>query len=672
LRYRSEIDGLRAIAVISVIFCHSGFSIFSGGFVGVDIFFVISGYLITTILISEYKAENFSIIQFYERRLRRIFPALFFVVLITIPFAYALLLPDELINFSKSLSAVSLFVSNIFFWKDDNYFAIASGLKPLLHTWSLAVEEQFYILFPIFLMIFWRFGKKFIFITIFLLIIFSLATAQVGAIFRPIPNFFLLPTRLWEIAIGALVALLLLDDYFSRVGLKNRQLLSFLGVLLISIAIFKFDSQTLNPSIYTLLPTLGTALIIIFAEQNTFVGRLLSVRVLVGTGIISYSLYLWHQPVLAFSRMLIPSIGYIEKIILIVLIFILSIISWKYVESPFRKKNLFNRKFIFISSISISIIFCLFGIWSYKSISNLNPELTLAKELANSIAIYNSNMNERNFIKYRIKVETLSPEMIILGSSRAMQIGSHNSSNSVLNLSVSGASLEDILATWNMASTKFAPNLVLIGADPWLFNSKSGQDRWKSLEREYYSALLDLEIKSEKSQTAVQKEDEFNNSFLLDFYKSIYISKIKTLDESPQLINKIRRDGSRVYNISYSNDSNEKIEKNIERYALWSMDPYENSAYAEMIFEKFLSRLKTSNKVVLALSPYHPKLYQFMATKDDKFIKIENEFRYLAKKLGIQVIGSYDPEKVGCINSEFYDGMHPKSSCMRKIMNQIN
>ena len=164
MKYRREIDGLRALAVVPVILFHAGFETFSGGFVGVDVFFVISGYLITTIILSELEQGKFSIGNFYERRTRRVIPMLFLVMLCCIPFAWFWLLPGDMIDFSQSLVAVSFFVSNILFWRESGYFDTAAELKPLLHTWSLAVEEQFYIIFPLFLIMFWRLGKRNIFI----------------------------------------------------------------------------------------------------------------------------------------------------------------------------------------------------------------------------------------------------------------------------------------------------------------------------------------------------------------------------------------------------------------------------------------------------------------------------------------------------------------------------
>lgn len=206
MKYRPEIDGLRAVAVIPVIFFHAGVSAFNGGFVGVDVFFVISGYLITTIILSEMEQGTFSLINFYERRARRILPALFLVILVSLPFAWLWLIPSDMRDFSQSLVAVSTFSSNILFWRESGYWDAASEMKPLLHTWSLAVEEQYYVLFPLFLMLVWRFRKRWILASFMLVAGISLATAQWGAYHQPSATFYLLLTRGWEPAIGAGIA----------------------------------------------------------------------------------------------------------------------------------------------------------------------------------------------------------------------------------------------------------------------------------------------------------------------------------------------------------------------------------------------------------------------------------------------------------------------------------
>ena len=206
MKYRPEIDGLRAIAVIPVILFHANFQLFSGGYVGVDIFFVISGYLITTIILTEKEQSTFSLINFYERRARRIIPALFFVMFATLPFAWLWLIPSHLDDFSQSLMAVAVFSSNVLFWQETGYWGTANELKPLLHTWSLAVEEQYYVLFPLYLMMMWRFKKRWILGSFLIIAAISLAAAEWSSQHYPIAGFFLLPTRAWELAIGASLA----------------------------------------------------------------------------------------------------------------------------------------------------------------------------------------------------------------------------------------------------------------------------------------------------------------------------------------------------------------------------------------------------------------------------------------------------------------------------------
>ena len=210
MKYREEIDGIRAVAVLPVIFFHAGFSAFSCGYVGVDVFFVISGYLITTIILSEKERGTFSLANFYERRARRIIPALFLVMLFSTVCSYLWLAPSHMKDFSESLAAVSLFSSNILFWKETGYWGVANELKPLLHTWSLAVEEQYYVLFPLFLMGMWRFRKRWILGSFFIIAAASLLHSQWASVHHPAANFFLLSTRAWELAIGAGIAFYLL------------------------------------------------------------------------------------------------------------------------------------------------------------------------------------------------------------------------------------------------------------------------------------------------------------------------------------------------------------------------------------------------------------------------------------------------------------------------------
>lgn len=361
LTYRQEIDGLRAVAVIPVILFHAGLTVFSGGYVGVDVFFVISGYLITSILISELEIGDFSIARFYERRARRILPALFFVILCCIPFAWMWMLPTELKDFSQSIVAVVFFASNILFWREEGYFAPAAELKPLLHTWSLAVEEQYYLLFPVFLLVLWRFGRNRVFWIISLTAAFSLLLSEWGWRNASSANFYLAPTRAWELLAGSMCAF-----WLSSHEQRPSNWLSLAGLGLILFAIFYYDDATPFPSVYALAPVLGTALIILFGGTGTWTARLLSTRGFVGIGLISYSAYLWHQPLFAFAR--IRSIMEpMPQLMMALAAFSLGLayFSWRYIEKPFRKgqASIFpSRRAVFAASGVIASIFLVFGL----------------------------------------------------------------------------------------------------------------------------------------------------------------------------------------------------------------------------------------------------------------------------------------------------------------------
>ena len=368
MQYRREIDGLRALAVMPVLLFHAGFQSFSGGYIGVDIFFVISGYLITSIIINELHAGTFSILKFYERRARRILPALFLVMFISLPFAWLWMSPTGLHDFFKSVVAVSLFLSNILFWKEAGYFATANELKPLLHTWSLAVEEQYYVLFPLFLMLAWRFGQRRIISLLFVAALASLAASEWALTRYTSASFYLLPTRGWELLIGALAAFYLFsntntNEKPSHLHLVSSQVASFFGLLLIIFGVFAYDKFTPFPGVNALLPIIGAVLIVLFANTQTFVGKLLGSKWLVGIGLISYSTYLWHQPLFSFVRYgSIQEPSKLVYLLLILLSLLLAYLTWKFVETPFRNKNIVKRKQIFWFGLIGSLFFIAVGL----------------------------------------------------------------------------------------------------------------------------------------------------------------------------------------------------------------------------------------------------------------------------------------------------------------------
>ena len=383
MKYRTEIDGLRALAVVPVIFFHAGFSAFSGGFIGVDVFFVISGFLITSILIEEIKYRKFSLIEFYERRARRIFPALFFVMLVSVPLSIFLMQPQKFKDFSESLVAVSLFSSNILFWWESGYFDGSSEEKPLLHTWSLAVEEQYYLFFPLLLIVSWRFGKRNLIALFFIIALVSFILSE-WALYKggrfSTGSFYLLPTRAWELLVGSLVALKLFDTQK-----KENRWLTLLGCLLILLPIIFYTKNTEFPGLYAALPVLGSALFIMFYDKTSFVNVIFTARPVVGIGLVSYSAYLWHQPLFSFARLsLYKEPSTIVFLILILLSFILAFLTWKLVEQPFRNRHSFSRRSVAVFSFISLAGFLSIGVYGFykdgdvPGLSRMSPNITYA------------------------------------------------------------------------------------------------------------------------------------------------------------------------------------------------------------------------------------------------------------------------------------------------------
>lgn len=346
---------MRALAVVPVILFHAGFKLFNGGFVGVDVFFVISGYLITTILIEDIENKRFSIVNFYERRARRILPALFFVMLVCIPFAWMWMLPSQFKDFSQSLVAVSLFTSNILFWRESGYFASAAEEKPLLHTWSLAIEEQYYVLFPMFLILAWRFGKHRVLWMIVVMAAISLLLSEWGWRREASANFYLIPTRAWEIFSGSISAFLV-----AKYGVQKNNLLALLGLSAIIFSIFVFDKNTPFPSFYALVPVIGTVLFVLYGDKHTLVAKFLSLNLIRRLGLISYSVYLWHQPLYAFLRIVTPTYPPVWAFAFMGLLSLCTgYLSWKFIETPFRKRSTRNK--VFLWSVAFIIIPIILG-----------------------------------------------------------------------------------------------------------------------------------------------------------------------------------------------------------------------------------------------------------------------------------------------------------------------
>ena len=369
-KYRADVDGLRAVAVIAVLFFHLGISSFRNGFVGVDVFFVISGYLITSLIAKDLAVGRFSIVAFYERRMRRIFPALFTVLFFCILAASVVLYPEELAKFGKSLFTTTFFVSNLYFWRTarpTGYFEIATSAQPLLHTWSLAVEEQFYLFFPLTLYVLFRWAGKRVNAWLFLLTASSFVLNLWTTEHQPIAAFYWLMPRAWELLLGALLATKAVPLIRSHI---LGEIAALLGIGMILSAVCLPLKAVAFPGYIALLPCVGTWLIIYAGEAGpSLVSRVLSFKPVVFIGVISYSLYLWHWPVIEFSKHFPFNLRGNAQIVFVLMFSVLAaFVSFEFVERPFRgSTSPFSGRQVFAYGFAASVLAAVFGFAAYRS-----------------------------------------------------------------------------------------------------------------------------------------------------------------------------------------------------------------------------------------------------------------------------------------------------------------
>ena len=360
--YRRDIDGLRAIAILPVIFFHAGFNNFDYGYLGVDIFFVISGFLITSFIVNDLKLEKFKVLNFFDRRARRILPGLVFIMIASIPLALVYMQPDDLENFGQSLFATSLFSNNILLYLTSGYWDIASEFKPLLHTWSLSVEEQYYVVFPFLMILIWKLKSFWLMFLLFLFLsIISFFYYYFGSFgnesIESRASFLLLFGRAWQILLGAIGALISLKVITKIDTVKKfyKEFICLLGISLILLSMFHSLIFELNQIYLPVLASIGTLLLLVFSNQNLIATALLRSKLFVWIGLISYSLYLWHQPIFAFARIRsFDEPSFVSMILLILFLIPLATLSFKLERFFKNPKNVNNR--IFYSSLIVSLI----------------------------------------------------------------------------------------------------------------------------------------------------------------------------------------------------------------------------------------------------------------------------------------------------------------------------
>ena len=427
--YRPDIDGLRSIAVLLVLFFHAEIGT-TGGFVGVDVFFVISGYLITGLILREIEAGTFTLGNFWERRIRRILPAALFSVAICLLVGSVVMLPSDFSDLGKSAVAQLMMAANVFFWRDTGYFAGAAETKVLLHHWSLAVEEQFYVFYPCLLILARRLKRKQIATVLILLAITSFFLSLYFISRRPTATFYLLPFRAWELLAGGLLAMLPAPPK-SR---KLCELLSVTGLVAILYAAFEYTSSTNFPGTAAILPVLGTCFVILSnTNQLTFAGRLLSLRPVVFVGLISYSLYLWHWPVLAYTRYLMIDLTWVNKILAVAISFVLAALSWRLIEQPIRRKKSSTeshrcawKTYAWAASFIFGLALCSVTVWQSSGLQSRfdNRMSEIADDASwtgRHLTSSTSHIADRQFPSIG-RATADSPEFVIWGDSHALML----------------------------------------------------------------------------------------------------------------------------------------------------------------------------------------------------------------------------------------------------------
>lgn len=424
--YRKDIDGLRGIAVASVLLFHAGFKFASGGFIGVDVFFVISGYLITRNISTEMSERKFSFLQFYIKRIRRLLPALFFTFLLALVLGYALFSPGDFQRLGNSLLYSILSLSNFFFWGEAGYFNANSNIKPLLHTWSLSVEEQFYLIWPLMMSILFLFKKRYLMLWFSILTI--IASLVISVIFmdkNPEAVFYLLPFRFFEFLLGAVLV-------FTNISTPKKFFLNefivLIGLGFVLYPVLTFSNDTVFPGLGALLPCLGSCFIIFAGgSKSRAASFFLRQKLLVEIGLRSYSVYLIHWPLFVFYRYWkLDSISNLETIILLIISLLLGSLMWKYIERPFRYNKNTKSSDLFLLVLFLTGLMLSFAsahIWAHKGFPSRFPKeyFMSEEELYLNRDRYWKNVSKLTDIKI-LKGKNNHKNIIIMGNSHAIDL----------------------------------------------------------------------------------------------------------------------------------------------------------------------------------------------------------------------------------------------------------
>ena len=428
MEYRKDINGLRAIAIIGIVLFHLNVNFFQGAIICIDIFFVLSGYLITTVILN--KEKNFNIFLFWVNRARRLIPLLLFVIFITIPFAIYLMIPLHLKNYAQSLFTTPIFMSNILFWLESGYWDLPSQMKPLLHTWSIAIEGQFYFLFPL---IFLINSKKKILGIIFIIWLLSILMAifhesELVIIqtdkFLSLADHFMPFGRWWELMTGSLIGFILTSKNHFKFRYNN--FFSILGLGLILFSIIFFNNNHILPGTLSIIPVAGTALVILYSVKQNFVYKFLNLKLLNHFGEISYSIYMWHFPILVFTKYIVDqNLTNTNKLSIILLTYLLSLISYKYIEIPFYKKKILSNKIFMVFTLIAITTLCVFGMYLNSNYKNFSQLAKKTEKIKNKFSQYKFGDSSKNLavnIENNFSNNINKKKILIIGDSHARDL----------------------------------------------------------------------------------------------------------------------------------------------------------------------------------------------------------------------------------------------------------
>ena len=535
---------------------HLDWPVFAGGWLGVDAFFVISGFLITGIIVSEIGRGDFHYGRFLLKRAQRLLPALALVTVATTFIAWVTFSADQLSRFGDSVVGVAGYFSNFTFMLDDSYFEQSVATTPLLHTWSLAVEEQFYVIFPLLLVAIFTLNKDWIRPVLITLTALSLAAWLYVRQFEVSPtlsdwSFYLLPTRAWEFGVGALLALV--SGATGPAGFSAHQ--AKLGAAVgggLFVGALLMGGRWPDQGIPSLLMAVALIFLISFS-RGTGIGRLLSSRLLVGVGALSYGIYLWHFPLISFSKILTgdQKLGAGPALLVALGTLAAALLSLKFVENPIRLSQLsWSRATSMVTIFIVSL--ASLGLFT-RSVNDSNvAEIQAAEVLADKPWVYFSDLDERIFQVSRLAIG-VPPNVtaVVVGSSRMMQVSSEVAGEPVLNLSVSGASLEDLHALGMSGLRVTSAKRIVIGVDPWMLHPNSGQNRWTSIRSEY--EFWDRILQDGKELAAVSLSDlpsqQIDEPLASRTYRLVATPIPAPGNAVPELIAKKAQDGSLIYTV---------------------------------------------------------------------------------------------------------------------------